>query len=29
MEMDLQRMYQQRKQMQAQQNHPQPQGPGN
>jgi hypothetical protein len=29
MEMDLQRMYQQRKQMQAQQNHAQPQGPGN
>lgn len=29
MEQDLQRMYQQRKQMQAQQNHPQPPGPGN
>src|SRR5207302_1189398 len=29
MELDLQRMYQQRKQMQAQQNHAQPQGPGN
>jgi hypothetical protein len=29
MEMDLQRLYQQRKQMQAQQNHSQPQGPGN
>ena len=29
MEQDLQRLYQQRKQMQAQQNHSQPQGPGN
>jgi hypothetical protein len=29
MELDLQRLYQQRKQMQAQQNHAQPQGPGN
>ena len=29
MEQDLQRLYEQRKQMQAQQNHPQPQGPGN
>jgi hypothetical protein len=29
MEQDLQRLYEQRKQMQAQQNHPQPPGPGN
>lgn len=29
MEQDLQRLYEQRKQMQAQQNHSQPQGPGN